>query len=124
MCCTAAVRSVPALYDVTWFTEPTRSVLTLSALGTLQQEQNEANRYHWVVASFMLFCLLNYYYCYYYYNHFTAPGLCLSGTTRVSRYQKCKTYLDLLEQQIVSGSSISWAICKSVCLTTSTNNSE
>jgi len=26
---------------------------------------------------------------------------------------KCKTDLDLLEQEIVSGSSISWAICKS-----------
>jgi len=31
----------------------------------------------------------------------------------VSRYQKGKTNLDLLEQEIVSGSSISWAIRKS-----------
>jgi len=42
----------------------------------------------------------------------------MSGTTRVSRYQKGKTRkvkanLDLLEQEIVSGSGISWAICKS-----------
>ena len=42
----------------------------------------------------------------------------LSGTTRMSRYQKGKTRkvkinLDLLEQEIVSGSGISWAICKS-----------
>jgi len=42
----------------------------------------------------------------------------LSGTTRVSRYQKgktriVKTNLDLLEQEIVSGSGICWAICKS-----------
>ena len=37
----------------------------------------------------------------------------LSRTTRVSRYQKGKTNLDLLEQEIVSGSGISWAICKS-----------
>jgi len=36
----------------------------------------------------------------------------LSGTTRVSLYQKGKTNLDLLEQNIVSGSGISWAICK------------
>jgi len=41
----------------------------------------------------------------------------LSGTTRVSRYQKgktrkTKTNLDLLEQEIVSGSGICWAICK------------
>jgi len=41
-----------------------------------------------------------------------------SGTTRVSRYQKGKTRkvkanLDLLEQEIVSGSGICWAICKS-----------
>jgi len=42
----------------------------------------------------------------------------LSGTTRVSRYQKgktrkVKTNLDLLEQETVSGSGICWAICKS-----------
>ena len=42
----------------------------------------------------------------------------LSGTTRVSRYQKgitrkVKASLDLLEQEIVSGSGICWAICKS-----------
>jgi len=41
----------------------------------------------------------------------------MSGTTRVSRYQKGKTRkvvtnLDLLEQEIVSGSGICWAICK------------
>jgi len=32
---------------------------------------------------------------------------------QVSRYQKGKTNLDLLEQEIVCGSGISWAICKS-----------
>jgi len=39
----------------------------------------------------------------------------LSGITRVSRYQKgkTKTNLDFLHQEIVSGSGISWAICKS-----------
>jgi len=42
----------------------------------------------------------------------------MSGTTRVSRYQKgktrkVKTNLDLLEQEMVSGSGICWAICKS-----------
>ena len=42
----------------------------------------------------------------------------MSETTRVSRYQKgktrkVKTNLDLLEQEIVSGSGICWAICKS-----------
>jgi len=31
----------------------------------------------------------------------------------VSQYQKGKTNLDLLEQEMVSGSGISWAICKS-----------
>ena len=36
-----------------------------------------------------------------------------SGTTRVSQYQKSKTDLDLLKQETVSGSGISWAICKS-----------
>ena len=41
------------------------------------------------------------------------PSSILSGTTRVSRHQKGKTNLDLLEQEIVSDSSISWAICKS-----------
>ena len=42
----------------------------------------------------------------------------MSGSTRVSRYQKgktkkVKTNLDLLEQEIGSGSGICWAICKS-----------
>ena len=37
----------------------------------------------------------------------------LSGTTQVSRYQKGKTNLDFLNQETVSGSGISWAICKS-----------
>jgi len=36
-----------------------------------------------------------------------------SETTRVSRYQKGKTNLDLLKQETVRGSGISWAICKS-----------
>jgi len=61
--------------------------------------------------------------CYYYYNHFTAPWT-LSGTTRVSWYQKgktrkVKTNLDILEQETVSGSGISWAICKSASRPTS-----
>jgi len=37
----------------------------------------------------------------------------LTRTTRVSQYQKNKTNLDLLEQEIVSGSGISCATCKS-----------
>jgi len=53
-------------------------------------------------------------------NRFTAL-LDLSGTTRVSRYQKGKTRkgktnLDLLEQEIVSGSGICWAICNAYSL--------
>ena len=47
-----------------------------------------------------------------YYNHFMAPWT-LSRTTWVSRYQKGKTNLDSQEQEIVSGSGISWDICKS-----------
>jgi len=35
----------------------------------------------------------------------------LSGTTQVSRYQKGKTNLDFLEQEIVSGNGIILAIC-------------
>ena len=38
---------------------------------------------------------------------FTAPWT-LSGTTQVSWYQKGKTNLDLLDQETVSGSGISW----------------
>jgi len=48
----------------------------------------------------------------YYYNCFMALWI-LSGTTRMSWYQKGKTDLDLLEQEIVCGNGISWAICKS-----------
>jgi len=46
-----------------------------------------------------------------YYNCFIQPWT-LSRTTQVSRYQKGKTNLDLLEQEIVSGSGISWIMCK------------
>jgi len=46
------------------------------------------------------------------YNHFMALWI-LSGTTWVNRYQKGKNNLDLLTQKTVSGSGISWAICKS-----------
>ena len=41
------------------------------------------------------------------------PSWILSGTIHVSWHQKAKTDLDILEQEIVSGSGISWAICKS-----------
>jgi len=41
------------------------------------------------------------------------PRWTLSWTTWVSQYQKGETNLDLLEQEIVSGSGIFWAICKS-----------
>jgi len=37
----------------------------------------------------------------------------LFGNTQVSWYQKGKTNLDLVEQQTVSGSGISWVTCKS-----------
>ena len=37
----------------------------------------------------------------------------LSGTTRVSQHQIDKTDLDFTEQETVSGSGISWAVCKS-----------
>ena len=37
----------------------------------------------------------------------------LSGTTQVSRYQRGKPVWILLKQETVSGSGISWAICKS-----------
>ena len=45
-------------------------------------------------------------------NHFMAL-LDFVRDTRVSQHQKGKTNLDLLAQEIVSGSGISWAICKS-----------
>jgi len=37
----------------------------------------------------------------------------LCGTTRVSQYQKGKKMWILLKHETVSGSGISWAICKS-----------
>jgi len=40
----------------------------------------------------------------------------LFRTTRVSHYQEGKTNLDLLEQEIVSGNGICWAIGKSAPL--------
>ena len=59
-----------------------------------------------------MYCNYYYYYYYYYYNRFTALWT-VSRTMRVSRYQKSKINPDLLEQEIVSGSGISWAIYKS-----------
>jgi len=47
------------------------------------------------------------------YNHFTTRWT-LYRTTQVSRYQRGKTNLNLLEQEIVKGSGISWAICEYV----------
>jgi len=47
---------------------------------------------------------------YYYYYRFMALWI-LYGNTQVSWYQKSKTSLDLLAQEIVSGSGICWAIC-------------
>ena len=49
-----------------------------------------------------------YVFYYYYNNHFTALW-----TTQLSRYQKDKPIWILLKQETVSGSGISWAICKS-----------
>ena len=55
-----------------------------------------------------------------YYNRFTA--LCiLSGTTRVSFHQKGKTNLDLLEQEIVTGTGISWLGHLQVCISHQTH---
>ena len=46
-------------------------------------------------------------------NPFNGP---FSGTTRVSGYEKGKPIWILLKQETVSGSGISWAICKSASL--------
>ena len=53
-----------------------------------------------LVCRIAIFCILQVYnyYDYFYYNRFKALSI-LSGTTRVSQYQKGKTNLDLLEQQ-------------------------
>jgi len=54
-----------------------------------------------------------------YFETVVRPSWILSGTTWVRRHQKGKTRkvkqtnLDLLEQEIVSGNGISWAVCKS-----------
>jgi len=44
----------------------------------------------------------------------------LSRTTQVSRYQKGKINLDFTKQETVSGSGISWAICKSATISKQT----
>jgi len=46
-------------------------------------------------------------------------GFCLglpgrAGTRKVKHNQEGKTNLDLLQQEMVGGSGISWAMCKSV----------
>jgi len=52
-------------------------------------------------------------YAYYTHTHTHPVNGPFSGTTQVSRYQKGETNLDLLKQETVSGSGISWAIRKS-----------
>jgi len=54
-------------------------------------------------------CLVCYHYCYFY---FLSPPTQSCRTTQVSRYQKGKNQSGL-KQETVSGSGISWAICKS-----------
>jgi len=65
------------------------------------------------------------YYCYYWmffwyrvvldkiYRAVKQLCVCVCVCVRVSRYQKGKTNVDLMDQEIVSGSGISWATCKS-----------
>jgi len=96
--------------------------LPLSVTAATLQQICNALLQQVVVTFYSLFVKLSvhvnyYYYYYYYYNCFTAPWT-VSVTTRVSWYQKGKTKLtnlDLLEQEIMSGSGtgIGWAICKS-----------
>ena len=47
------------------------------------------------------------------YTHIHSFNGPFSRTTRVSRYQKGKINLDFTEARTVSGSGISWAVCKS-----------
>jgi len=53
--------------------------------------------------------------CYYYCT--TRLTALFSRSTWLSRYQKCETNLEwiLLKQETVSGSGISWVVCKSAC---------
>jgi len=74
----------------------------------------------WLVLAWMTIGSCTILVCYQSHTHTTVLLLFwnMSGTTRVSRYQKgktrkVKTNLDLLEQEIVSGSDICLAICES-----------
>jgi len=61
----------------------------------------------------VMIIVLNLYTCMHAHTTIWQPSRILSRTTQVSWHQNGKTNLDLLEQEIVSGSGISWAICKS-----------
>ena len=76
------------------------------------EKQKSKQQVWWLTAVFMLLCMpsLALALLHTHTHPFNGP---FSGTTRVSRYQKGKTNLDLLKQETVSGSGISWAICKS-----------
>ena len=58
----------------------------------------------------LLYSIYIYMYLYTHTHTFNDP---FSVTTQVSRYQKVKPVWILLKQETVSGSGISWAICKS-----------
>ena len=83
-----------------------QSSTTLKKDSTLHQKTPRSRVVHY--QSFLpVLDLLHYYY------HFMALYI-LPRTTWVSQYQKgiTKTYLDFIEQETVSYSGISWAICK------------
>ena len=65
---------------------------------------------HYVIGKFGYLQKLEYFCMEHIHTRLTAL---FSGTTRVSRYQKIKPIWILLKQETVSGSGISWAICKS-----------
>ena len=94
-----------------WRLEPHRTVIVVAETAKLLQKQlnnapiqNNANRFRLIDIHIVILKSVT--------HPFNGP---LPGSTRVSRYQKGKTDLDLilLKQETVSGSDISWAICKS-----------
>jgi len=68
--------------------------------------QNTKNLYRYS----LFYCNVVWYKVHTHTHPFNGP---LSGTTRVSQYQKGKPIWILLKQETVSGDGISWAICKS-----------
>jgi len=101
--CRSYCLSSPELFHKGWVSKGEHFLLIKAGFYTLLLPSIESleTLYDFLIAACLLLLLQLFY----------GPWT-VSGITWLSRYQKGKTNLDLREQETVSGSGISWALCK------------